>query len=76
MAKKIKWPPLAEGKFDEILEYWANRNKSETFSEKLIDLFEDATKLIANFPEMGRSTDIENVRQGLFNFLRGRWRNN
>ena len=28
-------------------------------------MFEDATELIANFPEMGRSTDIENVRQKL-----------
>ena len=65
MAKKIKWSPLAARKFDEILEYWTNRNKSEFFSEKLIDLFEDATELIANFPEMGRSTDIENVRQKL-----------
>lgn len=65
MAKKIKWSPLAERKFDEILAYWTNRNKSESFSEKLIDLFEDATELIANFPEMGRSTDIENVRQKL-----------
>ena len=80
MAKRIKWSPLAERKFDEILEYCTNRNKSETFNEKLIDLFEDATKLVANFPEMGRSTDIENVRQKisprLFNFLRGRRRNN
>ncbi|WP_162340057.1 type II toxin-antitoxin system RelE/ParE family toxin [Cyclobacterium salsum] len=65
MAKKIKWSPLAEKKFDEILEYWTNRNKSESFSEKLIDLFEEATELIANFPEMGRSTDIGNVRQEL-----------
>jgi plasmid stabilization system protein ParE len=33
MAKKIKWSPLAIRKFDEILEYWTNRNKSESFSE-------------------------------------------
>ena len=65
MAKKVKWSPLAERKFEEILAYWTNRNKSESFSEKLIDLFEDATELIASFPEMGRSTDLENVRQKL-----------
>ena len=65
MAKKLKCSPLAEKKFDEILKYWTYRNKSESFSEKLIDLFEDAKQLIANFPEMGRSTDIENVRQKL-----------
>ena len=29
MAKIIKWSPLAERKFDEILgAYWTNRNKS------------------------------------------------
>jgi hypothetical protein len=42
MAKKLKCSPLAEKKFDEILKYWTYRNKSESFSEKLIDLFEDA----------------------------------
>mgnify|MGYP003135506795 FL=1 len=65
MAKKIKWSPLAEREFKEIIAYWTNRNKPESFSEKLIGLFEDATELIATFPEMGRSTDIENVRQKL-----------
>ncbi|MBD3631333.1 type II toxin-antitoxin system RelE/ParE family toxin [Cyclobacterium sp.] len=63
MAKKVKWSTLAERKFDKILAYWANRNKSESYREKLIDLFGDATELIANFPEMGRSTEIENVLQ-------------
>ena len=65
MAKRIKWSPLAEQKFDAILEYWTNRNKSEAFSNKLIDLFEEATEIIASFPEIGRTTDIENVRQKL-----------
>ena len=34
MAKKIKWSPLAEREFKEIIAYWTNRNKSESFSEK------------------------------------------
>ena len=61
MAKKVIWSSQAEKEFAEILEYWINRNKSAAFSMKLIDLFEEATKLISIYSEIGQLTDIENV---------------
>ena len=65
MAKRIKWTIQAEQELADILEYWVKRNKSNTFSLKLIDLFEEATKLISTFPDIGQQTDIENIRQKL-----------
>lgn len=47
MAKRVIWSSLAEKEFADILEYWNNRNTSPTFSNKLLDLFEEATKLIS-----------------------------
>jgi plasmid stabilization system protein ParE len=65
MAKRVIWSSLAEQEFADILEYWTNRNKSATFSNKLIDLFEEATELISVYPEIGQLTDIQNVRHKL-----------
>ena len=65
MAKRIKWSLQAEQELADILDYWVNKNKSATFSLKLIDLFEEATELISVFPEIGQQADIPDVRQKL-----------
>lgn len=62
MAKKIIWSLKAQVNRKEILTYWNNRNKSNTYSIKLNILFKEAVILISKFPEVGRLTDIENVR--------------
>lgn len=61
MAKQIIWSRKAQNELIEILEYWINRNKSKTFSIKLNTLIEEQLKLILEFPQIGRKTDIENV---------------
>jgi plasmid stabilization system protein ParE len=48
MAKKISWTPRAQLDRLEILEYWANRNKSKLYSRKLYKSFEANIKLVAN----------------------------
>lgn len=63
MAKQVIWSSQAEQEFAAILEYWTYRNKSTTFSNKLVDLFEEATEILSLYPEIGQKTDIENVRQ-------------
>ncbi len=45
----------------EILEYWINRSKSNTYSVKLNLLIDEQVNLILKFPEIGRETDIPNV---------------
>ena len=61
MAKKIIWSRKAQFELIEILEYWINRNKSNTFSIKLNELVDEQLKLLTENPKIGRKTDIENV---------------
>lgn len=61
MAKQIVWTNKAKNELIDILQYWNNRNKSNIFSIKLNDLIEEQLNLIAEFPNIGRKTDVENV---------------
>ena len=63
MAKKeIIWSLRAQQDRIEILDYWIERNKSKTYSEKLFKLFQESSKIISEYPEIGKPTNIENVR--------------
>jgi toxin YoeB len=63
MAKrKIAWTEKANSERKEILSYWIERNKSKTFSAKLNLLFIEAINQIAEYPTIGRQTDLKNVR--------------
>ncbi len=62
MAKQIIWSLQAQEDRKQILSYWNNRNQSTTYSKKLHQLFKDALKLVSQFPQIGRQTDIDNVR--------------
>lgn len=62
MVKQIIWSRRAQIDRKEILKYWNKRNKSKLFSKKLNELFKEAVKLIAEHPEIGKPTDIKNVR--------------
>jgi toxin YoeB len=54
MAKKIIWSRKAQVELIEILEYWINRNKSNTFSIKLNELVDEQLKLLTENPKIGR----------------------
>ena len=62
MAKKIEWTEASLRDRVNIYRYWLERNKSDSFSEKLELLFEEAAELIAQFPEAGRETDFPRLR--------------
>jgi len=62
MAKQIIWSLQAQEDRKQILSYRNNRNQSTTYSKKLHTLFKDALKLVSQFPQIGRQTDIENIR--------------
>jgi toxin YoeB len=62
MAKKINWSPRAQQDRFEILEYWADRNKSKVYSEKLNRLFLNSIELLAKTPELGKPTKYSLVR--------------
>lgn len=63
MAKRLIWTPQAQNNRIEIFEYWNNRNKSKIYSKRLNDIFREHIEIILKYPNIGVSTDIENVKQ-------------
>ena len=63
MAKrKIIWSQSAKIKLYHILEFYAKRNKSKSYSAKLYAKFNKELKLLLNHPDLGIKTEIESVR--------------
>ena len=62
MARQIIWSANAQRERLEILEYWADRNGSARYSEKLDGLFRTSLRLVAAYPKIGRPTSDPDVR--------------
>ncbi|MCK9451451.1 MAG: type II toxin-antitoxin system RelE/ParE family toxin [Bacteroidales bacterium] len=63
MAKRdVVWTKTADLQFVGILEYWLKRNKSNTYSKKLISLVSERTMQIIENPFISKSTDFKNIR--------------
>lgn len=62
MATRIIWTKKALDERREILEYWYYRTKSKTYSRKLNALVVENTKLISKYPDIGKATNLENIR--------------
>jgi toxin YoeB len=62
MAKEVVWSLRAQKERKEILEYWRLRNKSNTYSKKLNQLFKESVKLITDFTQIGKPADDINTR--------------
>lgn len=62
MAKQVVWSIRAQNERKRILKYWADRNQSKSYSKKLNTLFRVAVKLIIEHPQIGKPTDLDNVR--------------
>jgi len=60
MAKsKIIWSHLAKIKLFEILEYYAERNKSKTYSINLYKRVTNALDLLHKQHDLGKKTELE-----------------
>ncbi len=63
MAKRnVVWTRTADLQFVGILEYWVKKNKSSTYSKKLVKLVSERTKQIAEKPLIYKATDFKDVR--------------
>ena len=63
MAKrKIVWTQTAARQRRSILEYWVNRNKSNSYSIKLLRASDEKAKLIAQNPKLFRDADFPDTR--------------
>jgi plasmid stabilization system protein ParE len=61
MAKKIEWTYSAVQDRFRIYQFWLEHNKSDQ-SQKLESLFNEAAKLLAEYPELGTETDFQGIR--------------
>ncbi len=63
MAKRtIVWSHKANIRLFQILNFYADRNKSTAYSKKLYLKFNKNLSLVIKYPEMGIKTDFESVR--------------
>jgi len=62
MVREIRWSSRADRDREEIETYWINRNKSNTYSLKLDQLFRQNIDLLVKIPEMGKTTKFPGVR--------------
>ena len=59
---KIIWSHRAEIKLLKILEFYAERNKSKSYSAKLYHRLNKELKLLLKQPDIGHNTEINPVR--------------
>ena len=60
--RKIIWSHRAKIKRYEILDYYIDRTKSNTYSQKLNQRLNKELRLLLKYPDLGIKTDIEGVR--------------
>lgn len=64
MARKsIVWTKTAVRQRREILRYWVNRNKSNTYSKKLVKKIKNKVTFISENPEAGKLTNHKDSRE-------------
>lgn len=63
MAKRtVVWTRTADIQFAGILQFWVEKNKSNSYSKRLIGLVSDRTEQIAKKPFLYKLTDFNNIR--------------
>ncbi len=60
--RNVIWTRTADLQFVGVLEFWVKRNKSNTYSKKLVKLVSERTKQIADNPLIYKATDFKDVR--------------
>jgi len=60
--RKVIWSSKANRKLFEIMEFYAQRNKSKTYSTKLYQRIKKELSILIKQPEIGIKTEIESVR--------------
>lgn len=62
MAKRnVVWTKTADLQYAGILEFWVNKNKSNTYSKRLVKLVSERTEQIASNPFIYKVTDFKDV---------------
>jgi len=61
-GRKIVWSHFASIKLFRVLDFYTDRNKSTSYSEKIYKQFLQDLSLLDKHPEMGIKTNHENIR--------------
>lgn len=62
MARKIEWTETSIRDRFKIYQFWIEHNNSDSHSKELEKLFNEAAKLISEFPQVGTETDFPGLR--------------
>lgn len=63
MAKRaVVWTRTADIQFVGILQFWVEKNKSNSYSKRLLGLVSDRTEQIAKKPFLYKSADFKDTR--------------
>jgi plasmid stabilization system protein ParE len=63
MAERtVRWTRTADIQYVGILEYWVKRNRSNTYSKKLLVTVAERTRQIAETPFANKLADFEDTR--------------
>jgi len=62
VKRKLIWSNCAKISLYKILKFYADRNNSKTYSEKLFNKFNKEVQLLIKYPNLGVMTDFKNVR--------------
>ena len=63
--RSVKWSHQAKKEFENIFNYWVNRTKSSTYSNKIIQETDKTIQIIRNSPEIGIHTNYLGVQMCL-----------
>lgn len=62
MVNKIIWSNEAVAQFEQTIEYWTKRNKSGSYSDKIVFRTNEVIKLIVLNPNIGISTKYKSIK--------------
>ncbi len=62
MGLKVNWTDEAKSQFKQILDYWEDRNYTNAYSIKLLNLVEGSIIRLIDYPQIGRLTDNPRIR--------------
>lgn len=62
VERAVIWTRTADVQLVGILEYWVNRNKSNTYSKKLLKLVSKRTEQLAKSPFTCKKADFKDTR--------------
>jgi hypothetical protein len=62
VASKIEWHPIAIKELKEILNFYIWRNKSKSYSKKLLLKINNQLSIILIFPYAAKNTDFQGIQ--------------